>query len=102
MAQAARVGIIVDLDAITTDPLAVDLCRVFGLDPLGTIASGALLATAKPENVSPLLQLWTSLGWVGREIGQITPTAGSHVATRKKQIVDLPRFAVDEITKLWP
>jgi hydrogenase expression/formation protein HypE len=101
MAQAAGVGVTVDLDAISVDPLAGKLCRAFGLDPLGTIASGALLAAARAEDVAPLLQLWADMGWTCQVIGEITPPGSDCVATRAGLPILFPRFAVDEITKLW-
>ncbi len=101
MAQAARAGVTVELDAITVNPLAAKLCHAFGLDPLGTIASGALLATAAPASVPRLLQQWADIGWAGRVIGQITPSADGCIATRGGQVVPFPTFPVDEITKLW-
>jgi len=101
MAQAAGVGVTVDLDAIPVNPLARELCRAFDLDPLGTIASGALLATARAEDVSTLLQLWADIGWAGRVIGEITLPGSDCVATRAGLPVPFPRFPVDEITKLW-
>jgi hydrogenase expression/formation protein HypE len=101
MAQAARAGVVVDLDGIAVNPLAASLCAAFGLDPLGTIASGALLATAAPANVPRLLQLWADIGWAGRVIGQIAPAESGCIATRGGQTVPFPSFPVDEITKLW-
>lgn len=101
MAQAAGVGISVELDTIPVNPLAGDLCRAFALDPLGTIASGALLATAQTEDVSTLLHLWADIGWSGRVIGEITPSGSDCVATRAGLPVPFPRFPVDEITKFW-
>ena len=101
MAQAARAGVVVDLDAIAINPLAARLCDAFGLNPLGTIASGALLASAAPANVPHLLQLWADIGWAGRVIGQITRAESGCIATRNGQAVAFPSFPVDEITKLW-
>jgi hydrogenase maturation factor len=101
LALAGGVGIEVDLDAIPIPQLARDLCIVFGLDPLGVIASGALLATALPKNVDPLLDLWGQAGWQGTVIGRIRPHSREYVAQRNGHIVEWPTFAVDEITKLW-
>lgn len=101
MAEAARAGVVVDLDAIAVNPLSASLCAAFGLDPLGTIASGALLATAAPANVPRLLQHWADIGWAGRVIGQITPSETGCVATRGGKAVPFPTFPVDEITRLW-
>ncbi len=101
LALAAGVGIEIDLDEIPVEPLAHDLCAVFGLDPLGVIASGALLATAAPEQVDQLLDLWGGAGWQGTVIGRILPQVNHYVALRGGTAVPFPTYAVDEITKLW-
>jgi len=101
LASAAGVGLAVDLDAIPVSPLAARLCATFGLDPLGTIASGALLATAPPAAHSELTQRWLDLGWECTVIGTVQPAAHGVIAQRAGQPVAFPQFAVDEITKLW-
>ena len=101
LALAAQAGLSVDLDAIPVLPLAAALCAAFGLDPLGTIASGSLLATCAPENVDELLAVWASVGWDGAVIGRILAAGEGIRAQRGRRRVDFPRFQVDEITKLW-
>jgi hydrogenase maturation factor len=101
LALAANVGIEVNLDAIPVPPLAQQLCAVFALNPLGVIASGALLATAPPANVDPLLELWGNAGFQATVIGRILPQGGETVALRGGEVTAFPRFVVDEITKLW-
>ena len=109
MAVAAGAGLKVNLDAIPCSPLAVELCAAYGLDPLGTIASGALLATCAPEDADKVLQAWAEVGWSGAVIGQITDQATTAivgnsqmlVATRAGRRVPFPTFAADEIIKLW-
>jgi hydrogenase maturation factor len=101
LAMAARVGLEIDLDAIAVPDLARRLCAAFGLDPLGTIASGALLATAAPERAPRLLTLWQELGWPASVIGRATEKAGEIFSLHNGQRAPLARFAADEITKLW-
>ena len=101
VATAAGVGLAIDLDAIPMPDVARRLCAVYGLDPLGTIASGALLATAAPEHVTRLLALWADNGWPGAVIGRVTAPAAGLIANRDGRSGPLPHFAVDEITKLW-
>ncbi len=101
LALAAHAGLEIDLDAIPVPAAAGALCAAFGLDPLGVIASGALLATARPEHVERLLALWAAAGWQGSVIGRILPQAGVYLARRGGRAVAFPHFAVDEITKLW-
>jgi hydrogenase expression/formation protein HypE len=101
LATAAGVGMTIDLDAIPVPVLAERLCQAYGLNPLGTIASGALLATCKSTNVDTLLQLWRNLDWSGVVIGCITPASDGLVALRGGETVDFPSFSADEITKLF-
>jgi hydrogenase maturation factor len=101
LATAADVGLAIDLDAIPMPDVARRLCVAYGLDPLGTIASGALLATAPPEHVERLLALWASCGWPGAVIGRVTAAVAGLTASRNSQIAPLPYFEVDEIAKLW-
>ena len=120
LAMAAGVSIEVNLDAIPILPLAAKLCATYGLDPLGTIASGALLATCAPEDAARILQLWAQAGWPGTVIGHMSgegnrpneqnnglftnPTTGRSqklTALRGGKRVSFPTFAADEIIKLW-
>jgi hydrogenase maturation factor len=120
LAVASGVGIEIHLDAIPISPLATKLCAAYGLDPLGTIASGALLATCAAEDAETLIDLWAQAGWSGAVIGRMTtpqngntehsngyitnPTTGrsqSFTALRAGKHVPFPTFAADEIVKLW-
>jgi len=76
-------------------------CAAFGLDPLGTIASGGLLATAAPEDVDAVLGLWRGMGREGRAIGRVLEADEGVYGMREGQRVALPRFDADEIVKLW-
>lgn len=101
LAVAAQVGLVVDLDAIPISDLSRDLCAVYGLDPLGVIASGALLATCAPAAAETILTAWRARGVSGRIIGTLTPLPGERSARRNGNLVPFPTFTVDEITKLW-
>jgi hydrogenase maturation factor len=101
LAMASNIGMEIDLDAISIDDLGVELCAEYDLDPLGTIASGALLATTTPSTAESLLALWQEMGWPGRVIGQMLPTSAGIQATRSGKPVNFPRFDADEIVKLW-
>ena len=101
LAVAAKVGLEIDLDAIPVPPLARRLCDEYHLDPLGVIASGALLATCAPDRADAILAAWEAQGWSGRRIGHVLPAAHGLVAIRHGHAGDFPTFAADEITKLW-
>ncbi len=100
MAQASRVGLEIDLDAIPTPDLARRLCAEYDMDPLGAISSGALLAAAHHENAEAVLNAWAACGWPGAVIGRCLPIGEGRMARRGGQITAFPSFAVDELTKL--
>ncbi len=101
LATASQVGLSVDLTAIAVPTLAADLCAAFDLDPLGTIASGALLATCAPDNVAALRQCWSAQDWPSCVIGTITSAADGLHAVREGVETLFPDFVTDEITKLF-
>lgn len=101
MADASGCGLEVELAAAEVTPLTAAACAAFELDPLGTIASGALLATAGPEDAETLLALWRGMGWEARCIGRVLPAEEGVYGLREGGRTALPRFDADEIVKLW-
>lgn len=100
LAQAAQVGLEVDVEAIPIHPQGADLCARFGIDPLGAIASGALLLTTKQEHVERLSRLLHASGIPLTPIGRVlTADAGVRIR-RGGRTEPLPRFEVDEIARL--
>ncbi|MEZ4682125.1 MAG: AIR synthase-related protein [Caldilineaceae bacterium] len=101
LAAAAQVGLEVTLEAIPIPELATRLCRVFDLDPLGTIASGALLATVPEDYVQTVLSIWTAHQWPASVIGRITEASEGIIGIHNGIRQPLQLFPADEITKLW-
>lgn len=101
VARAAGTGLAVDLDAIPIPAESAVLCREFGLDPLGTIASGAIILTAAAGDAARLAGTLTAAGYPTVQIGKITPAAEGLVALRDGRPTRWPIFAADEITKLF-
>ncbi|MBI1734313.1 MAG: hypothetical protein HYR51_03995 [Candidatus Rokubacteria bacterium] len=96
IAFASRVRIAVDLDRIPVLRSTAEICRHYGIDPLGLIGSGALLATVPARRASGLLRAWASRGIAGREIGSVEPGRGVR-ATRLGRRAPFPWIARDEI-----
>jgi hydrogenase maturation factor len=101
MAQASGVGLDVDFDAVDVAPESQLLCDALGLDPLGTIASGALLLALPPAESSRLLAAFADAAIPAQVIGRATDRPGELLARRDGRAVPFPRFAVDEIARLW-
>jgi len=101
IARAAGTGLTVDLDAIPVLAEGAALCREFGLDPLGTLASGAILLVAPPAAAGQLVAVLEGAGYPTARIGRITPAEAGLVARRGGERVAWPIFAADEITKIF-
>ena len=67
------------------------LCEQFGLDPMGAIASGSLLAAVAPESADDIVSALQRDGIASCIIGELTDGGGT----------ELPSFDRDEIVKLF-
>lgn len=82
LAEASRVRLVVDPQAVRVPELARRICGQLGIDPLASIASGALLMAVEADDVGAITGALeaegipcTSIGGVeaGREAGVFTP-----------------------------
>jgi len=71
MAEAGNCALVVDADAVPVPSLSARICDAFGLDPLATIASGALLLTVDPEDVGPIRRALDEASITCAEIGEV-------------------------------
>lgn len=101
MGRGASVGLEIDLDAIPISPEGAVLCREFGLDPLGTIASGAILMAVARQDVPRLVKTLSDEGYPATPIGRVTDPELGLVALRGGRPTEWPTFATDEITKIF-
>ncbi|HEY7139696.1 MAG TPA: AIR synthase family protein [Methylomirabilota bacterium] len=101
IADAAGVGLAVEAERIPVLPEGAALCGEFGLDPLGTIASGALLLALAPADAGILLHALARDGIDAAFIGRVVPREAGVVLTRGGQPGPMPRFDQDEITRLF-
>ena len=101
VATAARVGVVVDQARVPILEEASLLCQTYGLDPLGTIASGALLMATPPGDAQTIHQALQARSIGCEAIGRIVPLAEGVVLETGRERQPLPRFVRDEITKLF-
>ena len=101
LALASHVGLVVDEGKIEVLPECRRLCAEFGLDPLGTIASGALLLALSLEDASELVRVLTAEQIPSAIVGRIAPAAEGTMMETRGGMVRLPLFPRDEITKLF-
>jgi hydrogenase maturation factor len=100
LAAAAGVGLRIDRSRIMVVPEGAELCRAFGLDPLGTIASGALLLTLAPAEAGIVIHALAREGIDSHYIGQVVPREQGLLLVDGSRQVPLPIFEQDEITKI--
>lgn len=99
LASASAVGLTLDLDAVSILPVTQQICRYFGLNPLGLISSGALLLTIPPDRWPALYTVFQSHGIAARIIGAIQSGSEIHAVARGKS-VSFTYSEVDELTKV--
>src|SRR5204863_10221530 len=101
LADAAGVGLRIARDRVTILPGGRELCAAFGLDPLGTIASGALLLTLAPADAGIVIHALARESIDSHFIGQVVPREQGVVLVQGSRQEPLPVFAQDEIAKLF-
>jgi hydrogenase maturation factor len=102
LADAAGVGLRIDRDRIMVLPEGKALCAAFGLDPLGTIASGALLMTLTPADAGIVIHALARESIDCHFIGQVVPREQGVTLVSGSRQEPMPVFPQDEITRLFP
>ena len=101
MASAAEVGLTVDLERVPVLPETAAVCEALGLEPMGLIASGALLAAVAPEDVPKLLRTLEAEGVPAWEIGAFTEPEYGQVLRTADGVQPLPTFSRDELARYF-
>ena len=102
LARAAGVGVRLEQEAIPILEEGRELCGAFGIDPLGTIASGALLIACRPEAADATRAAVEEAGVQVAAIGLVTDaSAGCLLVGPDGAQRPLPSYDQDEILKAF-
>lgn len=101
VAQAAGVGIVVEMEQVPIFPETRALCEALGLDPLGLLASGSLLVTLPEAEAPRLRERLLAAGIQANIIGRVVPAKEGLSLQREGQRFPLPRFDQDEVARLF-
>lgn len=101
LAEACQHTLVVDPAKIPVPPLAAKVCAAFGLDPLGAIASGALLLAAAPDSAEKIIIALRDAGIPAVEIGIIQSGPARVMVQAGTGMRLFPRFPRDEITRVF-
>jgi len=99
MAEANRCGILVQEDAVEVLPLTKRLCRATKMDPLGLLASGALLLAVAGEDSERALAAIRHSGVEARPIGSLVSQEVGVIMEGKRGQRVVPRFSRDEVAR---
>ncbi len=101
IATAAGTGITVDRGRIVTYPETQAICELLELDPLGLIASGALLAAVDRGSADRALAALHEKEIPAAIVGSLTEDSTQVLMRDGNTETDLPTFEVDEIARLF-
>jgi hydrogenase maturation factor len=101
LAAASGVGLRIDRDRITILPEGAAICGAFGLDPLGTLASGALLLTLAPADAGIVIHALAREGIDSHFIGQVVAREKGVTLVDGARTEPLPVFHQDELTRIF-
>ena len=101
IALASQVGLLIRKESIPILEESAVLCKEYDLNPLRTIASGALLIVVPPRNSRRIVSLLRKNGINASPIGEVKEQSFGIKITTGQKIEDLEFSARDEITKIF-
>ncbi len=101
LARAANLGLTVDAAAIPILPECEEVCAALDLDPMGLIASGALLNAVAPGEAARLIDAMAQEGIDAYEIGHFTPAEDGLRLRTADCVRELPTFERDELARYF-
>lgn len=99
IASAARAGISVVEEKIPVLPECRAICERFALNPLGLLASGALIITLAPAETATLLSALAEAGITAGIIGKVVRAEEGLKMHTAGGIRELPQFERDELAR---
>ena len=100
LSLASGRGMVVEGSAIPVLRSTRRLCRHLGIDPLGLIASGALLIASPEEGAGAVMKGLSEAGIRASVIGRVTEEAGGVLMRRRGRLEPLPMPERDELARI--
>ncbi len=101
LAMSAGVGLKIYEHEIPIIPESKLLCDQYDIDPLGAIASGALLIVSDQHFTDKIMEAFKQNQITIRNIGKVMPLEYGVKLIVNESELNLPEFQQDEITKLF-
>ncbi|OVE79178.1 hydrogenase expression/formation protein [bacterium I07] len=100
LAQASRLGLRIEKDKVPVFPETLAICDALGIDPWGTLASGALLIVAEPDESPAVQDALVKQNIPCTDIGCIVPESEGIKMVTQNQTTDINPYQSDEITRV--
>ena len=98
LTDASNVGVKIFEEKICVQPETVKICKLFQIDPLQLISSGALLISTKPESADKIIRKIREKQINASVIGELLEKPQDRMIIRKKgEIQALPRPVSDHL-----
>ena len=99
IAAASNLGLVAEAESVPLLPECDAICEALGLDPLGLLGSGALIATMSAGDVPGALRALDRVGVTGWEIGQMMEHSDGLWLIDRNGERTLPEFRRDELAR---
>tara|TARA_Y100001934_G_C12246765_1_gene723082 strand:+ start:233 stop:1249 length:1017 start_codon:yes stop_codon:yes gene_type:complete len=101
MAEASGTGVRLYQDRIPIHPLCRSICAELRVDPLGLIASGALLMAVSADGVDDIMSVFDAASMALTIIGEVVNAEhGCTFVSEDGTVTDMPKFERDEIARI--
>jgi len=100
LAMASGTGVVIDAEKIPCYEETEQICKFFNIQPVGLIASGALLIALDPKDTKKVIAILAKNGIVCNPIGKLTKKNEGLKLFKKGKLIKMPTFKVDEIAKV--
>jgi len=73
IAQASKVGIVVDKEKIIVQDAVAKVCDLFSIDPYSSISEGTLIITCRPRKANEVIKRLNNKGILASTVGEVVP-----------------------------
>ncbi len=73
IAQASKVGVLVDKEKIIVQDTVGKICDLFSIDPYSSISEGTLIITCRPQKANEVIKRLSHKGILASIVGEIAP-----------------------------
>jgi len=100
MAQGSGKGLVVDLAQVRQFPETVAFCQALDLDPLGVLASGALLVACAPDESVLMVEALAGESIEATIIGRVVEGPPAVLIETDEGLIPMPTFERDELLRV--